>query len=272
MIERRVEAAAVLPVAERAIKLGEIALPLPPALVSQGIERLGVLRHKVGLGIVFRHAREGHPQGHLALVESKHCLAPVLGEFTAGGRRKLEVEIQLLPPRPAGRNPLSAAPERAGIYSPVVQMVAVVQVEGKRPRPAALESIFVHSDTAPGSHAGKHLGVFEPYLVAARRGLLAAVAESRRPASGSYEHIAPVVAPRAAEVGVAESEDEAVGVMIAAAAVPVARTGACVGAELNHSERGAGSGEGVSVGIGPHKRVNILGYGGQYSANGYQQG
>ena len=220
---------------------------------------------------MLRHARQGHTQGHFTLVESEHRLASVVADLAACGRRKLNVEVQLLPPRPAGRDPLSAAPKRAGIYGPVVKMVAVVQVERKRPGTPAPESIFVHSHPAPCSHTGKHLAVFKPYLVVARRGFLPAVAEGRRLAAGGYEHVAPVVASGTAQVGVAESEDEAVGVMIAAAAVPVAGAGARVGAELYHSERCAGTWKGMSVGVGAHKRIDILCKSGKEGGNGYQQ-
>lgn len=77
-------------------------------------------------------------------------------------------------------------------------------------------------------------------------------------AAGSDEYVAPVVAASTAEVGVAESVDKTVGIMITAAAIPVAGIWAGVRARLNHAEWRAGPGESMAMGICTHERIDVL--------------
>ena len=68
--------------------------------------------------------------------------------------------------------------------------------------------------------------------------------------------VAPVVAAGPAEMGVAESPDHIVAVVVAGAAVPVPGA-AGVGTQLYHSERIGGSREGMSMKVSSNKRIDI---------------
>ena len=76
---------------------------------------------------------------------------------------------------------------------------------------------------------------------------------------GDEEDVAEVVASRSAEVGVAESIDILVGVVVSRAAVPVAGHRPRVGAQLHHTERPGGARERMPVEIRPDEGVDVSG-------------
>ena len=108
-------------------------------------------------------------------------------------------------------------------------------------------------------------GLVQKHLIIARRSLLVGVGERRRKVrTGIDQDVAPVIATRAAEMGVGKAVDYFVRVMVPAAAIPVPGIGAGVRAQLNHSKRIHGTRKGVAVGVRSHKRIHIGNQCGEY--------
>lgn len=86
-------------------------------------------------------------------------------------------------------------------------------------------------------------------------GRFAIVASFNRSGSGHEGDIAVVGHAGAAEVGMAEAEDGIIGVMVAAAAVPVVFAG--IGRELYHAKGQGGAGKSVAVTAGADEGVDV---------------
>ena len=108
----------------------------------------------------------------------------------------------------------------------------------------------------PGGYFCLHLCVLQIHLIVPWRGLFTAVGKARRLPSGGDEDVAPVVTAGAAEMSVGEAVNDGVGVVVAAAAVPVSGIWPCVRAQLDHSKGVHRPGERVAVRICTHKRVH----------------
>ena len=133
------------------------------------------------------------------------------------------------------------------------------------------EGIAVHAHALAGGELGEN-AIVKLYSIVTGRGLLVvvgegarilAVADRRGAREGHHEDVTVVAAARAAEVGVRETVDAVVAVMVAGAAVPALQTG--VGTDLHSTEGHEGPWEGVSVLGGTHQRIHVfaLGVGGE---------
>ena len=110
---------------------------------------------------------------------------------------------------------------------------------------------------------GEHPGTVQEHLVVTRGGLFPRVREGGRLRAGHQQDVAEVVAAGAGQVRVRKAVDDAVAVVVAAAAVPVACLGAGVRAQLHHPEGRDGAGKGVAVSVGAGKGIDVLGDGEQ---------
>ena len=269
-VERRVDAGVVKCCVEAhfvflvsvwAGQQAKVLIPFIAGLPAQAFEAPRVFRHQVGPGVLFRDAGDGGAQGHFLSPEAEFGFSAAVGEARRGCFGEFYVEVDVLFPGPAAGNSAAADPARAGVDRETVQRVAVAEVQGDFRPAGAAEAVFVHSGAPACGHPCEDLvgAVPEQHFVVAGDRFLIRVGETPGAAARGYEHVAPVVAAGAGKMGVAESVDEAVGVVVAAATVPVAGFRAGVGAELHHPERSAGSRKGVPVGVGPDKRVDVSG-------------
>lgn len=144
----------------------------------------------------------------------------------------------------------------------VEQLIAVVEVDHHM-LPRVGEQDALHARTRTGGECYFDL-VGELHAVVARTGLFVGVGEARgvvgrRPSLGILHwhevHIAIIAYPGTAEVGVAEAVNQAVAVMIAAAAVPAA-IDAGVGRQLHHAKRCGRARKGMAVPTRADERVH----------------
>ena len=68
------------------------------------------------------------------------------------------------------------------------------------------------------------------------------------------QDVAVIADAGALQVGVAEAEDDQVGVVVSAATVPTFKT--CIGTELDHAKGSSGAGVGVAVATGTDERIH----------------
>ena len=261
VVEGGVEAAQVLFVAPGARQFAQIRLPGGLGGRSLGLEARRVLRQEVLPGVLLADGGDGHAHGHGAFAarESEYRAPPAVLQprFRRGG--EFDEEVDVLPARPAaGLAPAAYGPSVRG-DAPAVQRVAVPQVQGDlRPFPRG-EAVFVHPHAPAGGQAGEHPGTVQEHLVVTRGGLFPRVREGGRLRAGHQQDVAEVVAAGAGQVRVREAVDDAVAVVVAAAAVPVACLGAGVRAQLHHPEGRDGAGEGVAVFVGAGEGVDVPG-------------
>ena len=126
------------------------------------------------------------------------------------------------------------------------------------------EGVAVHAHIVGGGHFGEKT-VVEGHRIVAGSSLLIVVGEREGvllvddggfPDERGDEDVAVVLAAGAAQVGVRETVDAVVAVMVGGTAVPALQTG--IGAELDGAERKDGAGIGVAVPVGAHQRVDVL--------------
>ncbi len=261
VVEGGVEAPEVLLVAPGAGEFAQVGLPGGLGPGAQFFERGTLLGLEVQPGVLLAHGGDAHADAHRARParEGEHGLASPVQEFAAGGRGEVHPEIDVLPVRPAG----GLAPAAHGVAplggdAPVVQHVPVGQVEGDLRAGPGGEGVFVPADAPAGGQPDLHLRVLQEDFVVAGGGLFPLVGEGRRPGAREQQDVAEVVAAGTAQVRMAEAVDDMVAVVIAAAAVPVARLGARVGTELHHPEGRDGAGEGVAVFVGADEGIDVL--------------
>ena len=121
---------------------------------------------------------------------------------------------------------------------------------------------------APYGHGRFHLRPLKPDFIVSGFSALPVVGEMRAVTllvqssliipDGHEEDVAEIVAPRSAQVRVAESVYVLVRVMVARTAVPVAGHRPGVGAQLDHAERPGRTRKSMSVEICPDKGVDVL--------------
>ena len=124
----------------------------------------------------------------------------------------------------------------------------------------------METDPSADAEPGLYVIAVQADFVIARTRLLAPVRECGgvvfsacgrvESPDGHHHYVAQVVAARAAEVGVAETVNQRIGIVVAAASVPVAAVRPGVGAQLHHTERISRTGEGVTVKVSAHKGVD----------------
>ena len=164
-------------------------------------------------------------------------------------------------------------PPAAGVKLRVEYLVPVLEVDDDLRGAAGRENVFVEPRPPAGTELCRHVVAIQLHLIIPRARLLARVGKGGRVVLPSrrgietpdrhHQYVAKVIAARAAEVGVAESVNQRIRVMVAAATVPVAAVGTGVRAELHHTEWVGGTREGVPVEIRPHEGVDKGDQGGQ---------
>ena len=169
-------------------------------------------------------------------------------------------------------------------YFAVVVVETVVEIDDELLGLAFWVRVFVDAAVRGGGELHEDVVVAEAHLVVARRGLLGLVAEARAVAAvgvvggagvelhlageGHQQDVAHIGVAGAAEVGVTETHDGLVAVLVAGAvvidtrlvaAVDVVGDGVRVGTHLHAPEGVARARESVPHAVGPDHRVNILG-------------
>ena len=143
--------------------------------------------------------------------------------------------------------------------------IAVFKVENNVALAFAVELVAVHTDARRNGEFHIDVVVGEFHGVVARFGDFGIVREMRRillvvgrelSAHRHKQHIAVVGTASSAEVGMRETVNFGIGVMVSTATVPAVETG--IGAKLNHTERHNCTREGVTVFGGSHHRVYIF--------------
>ena len=242
---------------------------------AHGIEiEFGNLLQRILAGIFGTHGRETHGCGERRRPggEGQHRL-PVTEQLDRSERlREAGPEPHLV----VGHPPLRAAHARE-LGGPLLpqgaQIDALVrnrvhEIHDHAPRAVAVERIAVHARTGCGSQLDRQplVGQFDRVVAARGRlpvvregvGLLqeGAVAHHLLAGGGMEEDVGQVGTSRTAQVGMRESVDGPVVVVVAGAGIPVARPR--VGAELHHAERRGGTGKGMSVEARADERIDIL--------------
>ena len=254
----------------------ESLLPLVAGSGTHGIEvEVLHLGFQVLAGVVHAHCRDadfGHDGLSVSRVKGKYCDASVFAKLCGLERfGELGGEIDILVVRPAA----SAAHAGQFVFSRLVQgrFIDVLVVQQVRPvhddvRLAILgEGVAVYAGVGGGSQFGLDVFVRERHAVIARFCVFVLVGEGGCPidgvslqvdflGSGAEQQVAQVDAPRTAEVGMRETFQRLVAVVVTGAGVPVA--GAGVRAELYGTMGYRGSRIGVSVEACPDKRVYVV--------------
>ena len=157
---------------------------------------------------------------------------------------------------------------QVALVRPVADAVSQVYHDGRAVR--LLEAITVHRGTRTSRHLSPDAVIVQHYAVVARGGLLRLSPEMGRIAlacflqgierhlahNGHQHDIAHVRAARAAQMGVAESPDDVVVLVVARTMLP--SVNARIRADLNHTEGSGSPREGVTRECRPDERINIL--------------
>ena len=149
----------------------------------------------------------------------------------------------------------------------------MAQVDHDALAAGAWEGIAVGRNALAGSELDHYAVAVQHHAVVAGLGFLAPVLEGGEVAlaghvvgvlplwvflhHGHKQDVAVVLAAGAAEVGVAETVDGVVAIVVGAAAVPPLKTG--VGTGLDLAERRDGPGESVAVEVGADQGIDIAG-------------
>ena len=143
------------------------------------------------------------------------------------------------------------------------------EVDNKAFLALILEAVAMVGYTLDGGKFGLDIVFVEGYAIVSGLSLLLFVGEMRTVVllmqvglghiayEGHNENITKVLAAGTAQMGVRESIEGVVAIVVGASAVPPFETGVRTG--LYHSERIDGSGIGVTMEIGSYKRIDVFG-------------